>query len=53
MGILLEPRYYIFHIAIILIALILLGSLFYEMKKPKKDPNDDPDTKRINDMLKD
>jgi len=48
-----DPRYYVFHIAIFLIAASLLATLFYEMRKPKKDPNDDPDTKRMNDMLKD
>jgi len=39
--------------AIVLIATGLLTTLFIEMKKPKKDPNRDPDTKRMNDMLKD
>ncbi len=38
---------------IIAIAATLLFLLFREMKKPKKDPNRDPDTKRMNDMLKD
>ena len=40
-------------IAIILIAAGLLFTLFREMRKPKEDPNRDPDTKRMNDMLKD
>jgi len=48
-----DPQYYVFHIAIFFIAASLLATLFYEMRKPKKDPNDDPDTKRMNDMLKD
>ncbi|WP_353662974.1 hypothetical protein [Hydrogenimonas sp. SS33] len=39
--------------AIVVIAASLLFTLFREMKKPKKDPNLDPDTKRMNDMLKD
>ncbi|NPA29052.1 MAG: hypothetical protein GXO33_02590 [Epsilonproteobacteria bacterium] len=38
--------------AIVLIAAGLLTTLFLEMRKPKKDPNLDPDTKRMNDMLK-
>ena len=50
---LLDPRYLTLHIAIILIAVTLIGTLIYEMKKPLEDPNDDPDTKRMNDMLKD
>ncbi len=40
-------------IAIVVIASGLLATLIYEMRKPKKDPNRDPDTKRMNDMLKD
>ena len=43
---------YILHIAIVLIALTLIATLIYEIRKPKKDPNRDPDTKRINDILK-
>ncbi len=53
MDILFEAKYYVFHIAILLIAVVLLSTLVYEMRKPKKNPNDDPDTKRMNDMLKD
>ena len=53
MDLLTNPRYYVFHIAILLIAVSLIGTLIYEMRKPRKDPNDDPDTKRMNDMLKD
>ncbi|GEM_PF-1814527 len=40
-------------IAIVVIAAGLLLTLFREMRKPKEDPNRDPDTKRMNDMLKD
>ena len=40
-------------IAIFLIAGGLLATLIHEMRKPKEDPNRDPDTKRMNDMLKD
>jgi len=48
---LLNPRYYVLHIAIALIAIALLATLFYEMRKPKKDPNHNKDTKRMNDIL--
>jgi|GEM_PF-1249981 hypothetical protein len=48
-----EPKYMIMHTAIFLIALGLIWTIFYELSKPVKDPNDDEDTKRINDMLKD
>ncbi len=51
--ILFDSRYYVFHIAIALIAVSLIATLIHEMRKPKRDPNDDPDTKRMNDMLKD
>jgi hypothetical protein len=44
---------YVLHIAIALIAIVLLSTLIYEMKKPIKDPNEDKDTKRMNDILKD
>jgi hypothetical protein len=53
MEMLLDPRYYVFHLAILLIALSLIATLVYEMRKPKRDPNEDPDTKRMNDLLKD
>jgi len=43
----------ILHIAIVLIAIILISTLIYEMKKPIKDPNENKDTKRMNDILKD
>jgi len=51
--ILFDGRYYVFHIAIAVIAVSLIATLIHEMRKPKRDPNDDPDTKRMNDMLKD
>jgi len=53
MDMILDPRYLVFHIAILFIAVSLIATLFYEMRKPKHDPNDDPDTKRMNDILKD
>ncbi len=49
----LDPQYLVLHIAIVLIALSLIATLIHELRKPKKDPNEDPDTKRMNDMLKD
>ena len=39
-------------IAIVVIAASLLATLIYELRKPKRDPNLHPDTKRMNDMLK-
>ena len=48
-----RPDNYILHIAIALIAIILIATLIYEMKKPIKDPNENKDTKRMNDILKD
>ncbi len=48
-----EPRYFVLIVAIVLIAISLIATLVYEMKKPLRDPNDDPDTKRMNDLLKD
>ena len=52
-SMLLDPRYLSLHIAIVLIAGGLIATLIHEMRKPKRDPNEDPDTKRINDILKD
>ncbi len=52
-NMLFDPSNYILHIAIVLIAVTLIWSLVREMKKPLKDPNEDKDTKRINDILKD
>jgi len=48
-----KPENNMLHFAIAIIAISLLATLFYEMRKPIKDPNEDEDTKRINDMLKD
>ncbi len=53
MDMILDLRYLSLHIAIVSIAATLLFLLFKEMRKPKRDPNEDPDTKRMNDMLKD
>ena len=39
--------------AIVTIAVSLIATLIWELKKPKRDPNENPDTKRMNDMLKD
>jgi hypothetical protein len=39
--------------AIVMIAAGLLATLVWELRKPKRDPNENPDTKRMNDMLKD
>ena len=50
---LLKADNYILHIAIVLIAIALIVTVVYEMKKPLKDPNKDKDTKRMNDILKD
>ena len=47
-----DPRNYVLHIAIALIAITLIWSLVHEMKKPIEDPNKDKNTKRMNDMLK-
>jgi len=48
-----SSEYIPFFIAIGVIAVSLLWTLFHELRKPKSDPNDDPDTKRMNDILKD
>ena len=48
-----EPSNYMLHIAIVLIAVTLIWTLVHEMKKPLKDPNENEDTKRMNDILKD
>ncbi len=53
LSMILDPRYFVLHIAIVVIAVTLIGTLIYELRKPPHDPNDDPDTKRMNDMLKD
>ncbi len=43
---------YILHIAIAIIAITLIATIIYELKKPLKDPNKDKNTKRMNDILK-
>ena len=48
-----DMRYIWLFIAIGVIAATLIATLIMEMHKPKADPNDNPDTKRMNDMLKD
>jgi hypothetical protein len=48
-----KPENYMLHIAIAFIAVALIGTLIYELKKPLKDPNKNKDTKRMNDILKD
>ena len=50
---LLRADNYILHIAIAIIALSLIATLIYELKKPLKDPNEDKNTKRMNDILND
>jgi hypothetical protein len=53
MNIFLDPRYLTLHIAIAFIAISLVATIVYELRKPLEDPNDNPDTKRMNDILKD
>ena len=48
-----DMRYFSLIIAIVVVAVVLIGTLIWEMKKPIGDPNDDPDTKRMNDILQD
>ena len=48
-----RPDNYTLHIAIALIAITLIATIIYEMRKPLKDPNQNKDTKRMNDILKD
>ncbi len=50
---LLRPDNYTLHIAIAIIAIALIATIVYEMKKPYKDPNENEDTKRMNEILKD
>ena len=52
MSILFEKQYYILHIAIFVIATTLIATVIHELRKPAKDPNDNPDTRRMNEMLK-
>ena len=48
-----KPENNILHIAIAIIAVSLIATLIYELKKPFKDPNEDKNTKRMNDILND
>ena len=50
---LLRSDNYTLHIAIALIAITLIWTLVHEMRKPIKDPNENEDTKRMNDILED
>lgn len=52
-SLVMNPSNLLLHIAIVFIAVTLIATLIYEMKKPVKDPNKNKDTKRINDILKD
>jgi hypothetical protein len=52
-DIIFKPENYMLHIAIAFIAIALIGTIIYELKKPLKDPNQNKDTKRMNDILKD
>jgi len=52
-DLLFRPDNYILHIAIAFIAIALIATVIYELKKPLKDPNENKDTKRMNDILKD
>jgi len=51
--VLFKPENNILHIAIALIAISLIITVVYELKKPLKDPNENKDTKRMNDILND
>ena len=48
-----DPRYTPLFAAIFFIAVSLIATIIYELRKPIEDPNNDPDTKKMNDMLKD
>jgi len=52
-NLLLNPNNYTLHIAIFLIAIVLIWTIIHEMRKPLKDPNENRDTKRMNDILED
>ena len=52
-NLLMNPNNYTLHIAIALIAIVLIWSIVHEMRKPLKNPNENKDTKRMNDILKD
>ena len=52
-GQLFTPTNNMLHFAIAIIAITLIATIIYELKKPLEDPNKDKDTKRMNDILKD
>jgi len=52
-GQLFTPNNNMLHFAIALIAIVLISTTIYELRKPIKDPNRDKDTKRMNDILED
>lgn len=47
------PENNILHYAIALIAVTLIATVIYELRKPLEDPNKNEDTKRMNDLLDD
>ncbi len=52
-GALFTPQNNILHYAIALIAVTLITTIIYELRKPTEDPNKNSDTKRMNDILDD
>ncbi len=52
-GALFTPQNNILHYAIALIAVTLIATIIYELRKPIEDPNKNNDTKRMNDILDD
>ena len=53
LDMLFEPQNYLLHIAIALIAIILLWTLIYEMRKPGNTHRKDKKTKKMNEILHD
>jgi hypothetical protein len=47
------PQNNVLHFAIALIAVTLIATVIYELRKPLEDPNKNEDTKRMNDLLDD
>lgn len=47
------PENNVLHIAIAVIAITLIATVIYEMRKPFQDPNRNEDTKKMNDLLDD
>lgn len=47
------PENNVLHIAIAVIAVTLIATIVYELRKPVEDPNKNSDTKRMNDLLDD